>query len=108
MGGAVRETLFERMARIASQAGKSKMELFSVVDEADAIIRLPKGVHKQTKVYHRGGKLYIPHSGGYVRIVPTKWDETYSTGHPDIKVVEIEGPGIGTNGRELTFSPKGK
>lgn len=84
------------------------MELFSVVDEADAIIRLPKGVHKQVKVYQRAGKLFVPHAGGFIRIVPTKWDESYSTGHPDIKVVEIEGPGIGTNGRELTYHPKGK
>lgn len=81
------------------------MEFFTIVDEADAIVRLPKGVHKQVKVYHRGGKLFIPHSGGFVRIVPQQFDATFSTGHPDVKVVEIEGPGISVEGKSLVFAP---
>lgn len=81
------------------------MELFSIVDDADAIIRLKRGVHKQVKVYHRAGTLYIPHGGGYVRIVPLQWDEAFGTGHPDVKVLEIEGPGISVRDRQLVYSP---
>lgn len=81
------------------------IQLFSQVDEADAIIRLKRGIHKQVKVYHRAGKLYIPHSGGYIRIVPQLWDESFSTGHPDVKVLEIEGPGISVKNKQLVFEP---
>lgn len=84
------------------------MELFSVVDEGEAIIRLPRGVHKQVKVYQRAGVLYVPHGGGYVRIVPQLWDSSYSTGHPEVKVIEIAGPGISTSGKVLKYAPGGR
>jgi hypothetical protein len=80
------------------------LELFTIVDDAEAIIR--QGViFKQTKVYHRKGQLFVPHSGGYVRIVPQLFDSSFGTGHPSIKVVEIEGPGIEIKGSTLTFRP---
>lgn len=81
------------------------IQLFTMVEDGDAILRLKNGVHKQVKVYHRAGKLFVPASGGYVRIVPTRWDDYFATGHPDIKVLEIEGQGIEIKGRELVFAP---
>lgn len=70
------------------------MELFSLVDDAAAIVRMPKGVLKQTKVYHRGSTVYVPHAGGFVRVTAMFGTDPFTTSHPDIKVVEIEGPGI--------------
>lgn len=81
------------------------IQLFTMVEDGDAILRLKNGIHKQVKVYHRAGKLYVPASGGYVRIVPQRWDDYFSTGHPDIKVLEIEGQGIEIKGKELVFKP---
>lgn len=69
------------------------MQLFTVIDDATAIIKLPKGVMKQVKVYARGDRVFVPHSGGYIRVT-AKFGDTFGTSHPDIKVAEIEGEGI--------------
>lgn len=82
------------------------MDLFNVIDEAVAIVRLPKGVHKQVKVYQRGGKLFIPHCGGFVRIVPNRFEDTYSTGYNGLRVIDIEGPGIVHNETKRTLEFK--
>lgn len=66
------------------------IDLFSVIDDAVAIVRLPKGVYKQTKIYRRGARLYVPHGGGYVRI-GARFGDTWCTSHPDVKVAEMEG-----------------
>lgn len=81
------------------------LQPFTVVEDGLAILRLKNGIHKQVKVYHRTGKLYVPQSGGYVRIIPQRWDDYFATGHPDTKVLEIEGDGITINGRQLEFNP---
>lgn len=81
------------------------LQPFTLVEDGIAILRLKNGIHKQVKVYHRGGKLYVPQSSGFVRIVPTRWDDYFATGHPDTKVLEIEGEGISIKDRELVFQP---
>jgi len=81
------------------------LQPFTLVEDGIAILRLKNGVQKQVKVYHRVGKLYVPHSGGFVRIVPTRWDDYFATAHNDAKVLEIEGEGITIDGRELKFQP---
>lgn len=81
------------------------LQPFTLVEDGLAILRLKNGVQKQVKVYHRAGKLYVPHSGGFVRIVPTMWDDYFATAHNDAKVLEIEGDGITVDGRELKFHP---
>lgn len=92
---AKRETLFERMSRLASQARRPKMELFSVIEDAIAIVRYPGGVHKQVKMYHRGETVYIAHSGGFVRIVQRFGKETeLMTANPNIKVIDFEANGV--------------
>lgn len=64
------------------------MELFTIIDEATAIIRAPKGVYKQVKVYHRGGRVFVGHSGGFLRIT-AQFGNQWGTSHPDVKVVDI-------------------
>lgn len=66
------------------------MDLFTVLHDSLAIVKLPKGVHKQVKVYRRGDLLYIPHSGGFVEIRYKDGAGNYVTGHPDIVVIEID------------------
>lgn len=71
------------------------MELFSKIEDATAIVRYPKGVHKQVNMYHRGETVYVAHGGGYVRIVQRFGKETeLMTGHPDIKVVDFSAPNV--------------
>lgn len=79
------------------------LQPFTLVEDGIAILRGKNSVHKQVKVYHRNGTLYVPHAGGFIRIVPQRWDEYFSTPHPDIKVLEIEGAGISINGKQLEF-----
>jgi hypothetical protein len=70
------------------------MQVFSVVEDALAIVRLPKGVYKQVKVYTRNTRLFVPHGGGFIQI-RTRWQsEEYATSHPDVKVVELDCPGV--------------
>lgn len=71
------------------------MELFGRIEDATAIVRYPKGVHKQVNMYHRGETVYVQHGGGYVRIVQRFGKETeLMTAHPDIKVINFEANGV--------------
>jgi len=72
------------------------MNLFTVIDDAVAIVRLKNGVQKQTKMYSRGDRVFIPHGGGYLRIT-AKFGDTFGTSHPDIKVEEFEAAGVLTD-----------
>lgn len=70
------------------------MELFTLIEDGSAIIRKPKGIFKQVKLYHRSGNVYIGEAGGFIQ-VRRKWgDEPFSTSHPDIKVIDLEGKGL--------------
>jgi RNA 3'-terminal phosphate cyclase len=68
------------------------MELFTAIEEAWAIVKLPKGVQKQVKLYRRGKIIYIPHSGGFVevRCQDLNKETVHLTAHPDIKIVEMD------------------
>ena len=69
------------------------MELFSEVLSAHAIVKYPKGIYKQSKVYRRERKLYIKHAGGFVEIRHQEFGgETFATSHPDIKVLDHDIP----------------
>jgi hypothetical protein len=78
------------------------MQLFEVIDDGVAILRAAKGVHKQTKVYRRGERVFVPHGGGFVRVV-AEFNGAYGTSHPDIKVLEIEAEGVDTSTGEPRF-----
>ena len=76
---------------------------FTAVEGGLAILRLRHGVQKQSAVYHRGGRVFVPHGSGFVRVTETSFDDAFPTVHPDIKVLEIEGEGITIDGRQLRF-----
>jgi hypothetical protein len=82
------------------------MDLFTVIDDATAIVRMPKGVLKQTKVYSRGERVFVPHSGGFIRLT-APFGDTFGTSHPDIKVVEIsqDVPGLFVTGEPRYRAP---
>lgn len=64
------------------------MELFTVIEEAQAIIRTKGGVFKQTKLYHRTGKVYIGVGNGFIRVC-NKFGETWGTTNPAVTVIDM-------------------
>lgn len=84
------------------------MELFTAIEDGQAIIQKPKGVCKQVKLYHRDGKVYIGEAGGFVQ-VRRKWgNDPHGTAHPDIKVLDLEGKGITFKDNEApAYKPQG-
>lgn len=64
------------------------MQLFHEIPDAAAIIRAKGGVFKQTKVFHRAGRLYVNAAGGFVRVC-AKFGDTWGTSAPNVTVVEI-------------------
>lgn len=79
------------------------MDLFTVIDDGVAIIRAKKGILKQVGLYARGGRVYVPVSGGFVRVCASLGGE-FVTSHPDIKVVEMEAPGLDVSKSEPRFN----
>ena len=69
------------------------MQLFTIIDDATAIIRQANGVYKQAKVYHRGGRVFVGHSGGFLRVT-ANFGGTWGTSNPNVKVEALEGDGI--------------
>lgn len=71
---------------------------FHVIEDSIAIIRLKGGVQKQVKLYRRGSSVFIPHGGGYLRVV-YQMGERFGTDNPDLFVLELEGPQVTIKGR---------
>jgi hypothetical protein len=61
------------------------MSLFSVIDDAQAIIRSKAGVYKQVKLYERDNVIYAATGGGYVRLLRDN-----RTSNPNIKWEHID------------------
>lgn len=78
------------------------MDLFTQVEDGVAIVRAPNGVFKQTKVFTRAGRVYVPHAGGFIRVCAA-FNSMHTTSHPSIKVVEMEAPGLDTIKGEPTI-----
>jgi len=78
------------------------MELFTIIDDATAILKQGNGVYKQAKVYHRGGRVFVGHGGGFVRVT-ARFGETWGTSSPNVKVVGLDGSGIITATGEPRF-----
>jgi len=70
-------------------------KLFHIVEDSFAIVRC-KGVWRQTKIYHRQGKLFTAFGGGYVKLYK------HGTSRPDIFVDDIITP------NSTTFSSCGE
>lgn len=72
------------------------MQLFTKIEDATAILRLPKGVQKQVPMYRRGFRVYVPHGGGYIEVRGRTYtgSETvngaHTTAHPDIQLIDFE------------------
>jgi len=79
--------------------------LFTLIDDGVAIVRKPKGVQVQAKLYHRNGQVFIGAAGGFLRI-SDKFD-TYGTSHPDYKVLELEGTGVKCEGKKAPTYARG-
>jgi hypothetical protein len=69
------------------------MEMFHQIEDGVAVIRAPKGVYRQSKVYRRGSRIYVQYGSGYVRVT-AKFGDTWGTSHPDVRVEDIEGEGL--------------
>lgn len=78
------------------------MQLFHKIEGAIAIVRGKGGVHKQVDMYARGERVFIPHSGGYIRVC-AKFGSEWGTANPDVKVLEFEGDGISDNRGEPRY-----
>lgn len=73
------------------------MDLFTQVEDGVAILRAPNGVFKQTKIFTRGGRVYVPHGGGFIRVCAA-FNGMHTTSHPSVKVVEMEAEGLDLTG----------
>lgn len=69
------------------------MDLFHKIEGAVAIVRFKGGLLKQSDMYARGERVFIPHQRGYLRITQEFGGE-YGTINPDIKVIEFEADGV--------------
>ena len=65
------------------------MELFHVIEDAVAVVRKPKGIYQQVKMYHRGDRIYVAYGAGFIRMT-AKFGDSWGTSHPDIRVMEFE------------------
>lgn len=80
------------------------MDLFHEIEGAVAIVRLKNGVEKQTKMFRRGDRVFIPHSGGFLRVC-SGFENDWGTAHPQVKLVAFEAEGVTLKGgREPRFT----
>lgn len=79
-------------------------DLFHVVDDMQIILRGPKGVYKQTKAYHRAGKLYAGWSGGLIRLLASG-----GTSHPNVSWESMsDDPRVSRTALHIEFLPVAK
>lgn len=69
------------------------MDLFHKIEGAVAIARHKGSVLKQSDMYARGDRVYIPHQGGFLRVTQEFGGE-FGTVIPAIKVLEFEAEGV--------------
>jgi hypothetical protein len=65
------------------------VQLFHIIDDGVAILRVKGRVYRQAKIYHRGEDVFAGYGGGYVRLTRGGW-----TTMPDVSCIEVEGPGV--------------
>lgn len=64
------------------------IELFTLIPDAIAIVRLRSGIYKQSAVWHRGDRVFIRHNGGFARIC-AKLGDHWVTSVTGVQVVDI-------------------
>lgn len=67
-------------------------DVITIIPDVLAWVRLPKGVFKQVKMYHRGDKLFLQHGQGYIEVRGKCTDGrgTVATTHPDVVIVDAD------------------
>lgn len=73
------------------------MELFHKIEGAVAIVRHKGSILKQSDMYARGDRVYVPHAGGYLRVT-AEFGGEWGTVIPTIKVLEFEADGVELKG----------
>lgn len=74
------------------------MELFHLIDDGAAILRIRGRVYRQAKIYRRGEQIFAACAGGFVRLLRGS-----GTTHPDVTVIEVGGPGVEIRSGVPTF-----
>lgn len=64
------------------------MEGFKQIPDGRAIVRLKGGLLKEVKLFARGGRVFIPLRGGYLRICE-KLGDKWVTADSNVSVVDI-------------------
>lgn len=65
------------------------------IDDALAFVRLPRGVFKQVQLYARGNRVYVPHSGGYIRVCAHLGSDGWVTSNPNVRILDFtQVPGL--------------
>jgi hypothetical protein len=83
------------------------VDLFHKIDGAVAIVRGANCVEKQVDMFRRGERVYVPVSGGFVRICARNGGEgqPFGTSHPRVSVIAFEAEGVTLkSGLEPRFS----
>jgi hypothetical protein len=75
------------------------MQLFHLIDDGVAIIRVGGTLFKQVKVYHRGSNVFIAHAGGFARVT-AKFGDSYGTSAPNVRVLELEASDVKLRGSD--------
>jgi len=80
------------------------MERFHIIDDGVAILRIRGKVWRQTKIYHREGRIYAAYGGGFIQLMK------YSgTSDPGVSCQGVEGPGVSiVNNLPIYTQPKKK
>lgn len=73
------------------------MDLFHKIEGAVAIVRFKGGILKQSDMYARGERVFISHSGGYLRVCQ-KFGSEFGTVNPGIAVLEFDADGVTLKG----------
>lgn len=75
------------------------MEGFKQIPGGRAIIRMKGGLLKEVNLFARGGRVFIPMRGGYIRICARLGDE-WLTAETNTKVIDItqDVPGLFVTG----------
>lgn len=63
------------------------MDLFHEIPDAECIT-VSGGVYKQAQLYHRQGRVFAKHAGGFVRIC-ARFGDSWGTSHPSVRVVDM-------------------
>lgn len=71
-------------------------ELFHIIDDGVAILRLRGKRYRQTKIYRRGQDVFADPGGGYVRLLSGG-----GTTDPAIGWLAVEGPGVTFRGSRI-------